>query len=259
MEHAAGQDPNRDVWLFDLARDIPSRFTFHPTPDTHPVWAPDGSRIVFAAGRDGPYNLYQKIASGAGNEAALLQSNTPKYPQDWSRDGRFLVYSNLNPKTRYDLWVLPMSGDPKPTPYLQTAFDEVQGQFSPDGKWMAYVSNESGPLQVYVQPFPASGGKWQISSEGGTQPRWRGDGKELFYLGPDRRLMSAEIRTAPKFETSVPKPLFQSQVLGGPATLTSYRYAAAADGQRFLIHGATEEAAAAPITVVENWQAGVRW
>jgi len=129
-EHSPGSDSNRDLWLFDLARDSPSRFTFHAALDGMRVWSPDGGRIVFASGRDGPLNLYEKTSSGAGNETALLQSNTAKTPFDWSRDGRFLVYSNLDPKTRLDLWVLPMTADRKPAPYLQTEFDESQGQFS---------------------------------------------------------------------------------------------------------------------------------
>ena len=256
-EHSPGADRNSDIWLFDLIRDIPSRFTFHAAIDRLPVWSPDGGRIVFGSGRDGPLNLYEKTSNGVGNETALLQSNTAKYPHDWSRDGRFLVYSNQDPKTRLDLWVLPMTGDRKPAPYLQTEFDETQGQFSPDGKWMAYVSTESGVPQVYVQPFPAAGGKRQISSEGGFHPRWRGDGKELFFLAPGAVLMSAEIRAAPKFESSVPKRLFQTQMFG-VQTLTFHRYAVAPDGKRFLMIAATEDTAAAPITVVQNWLAAVK-
>ena len=259
-EHAPDQVTNRDIWLFDLARDIPSRFTFHAAIDSMPVWSPDGGRIVFSSGRDGPLNLYQKISSGAGNETALLQSNTAKTPFDWSRDGRFLVYASQDPKTRLDLWVLPMTGDraqrAPPAPYLQTEFDESQGQFSPDGKWMAYTSNESGVAQVYVQPFPAAGGKRQISSEGGFQPRWRGDGRELFFLAPGGVLMSAEIRAAPKFESSVPKRLFQTQMFS--QTLNFHRYAVTPDGKRFLMIATTEETASAPITVVQNWLAGVK-
>ncbi len=248
------QSSNTDIWLLDLQRNIPSRFTFHPAVEFSPVWSPDGSRIVFASARDGATNLYQKVASGAGNEEPLLQSPSPKAALDWSRDGRFFLYGNQDPKTKYDLWVLPLSGDRKPIPFAQTEFDETQGQFSPDGRWIAYGSNESTRQQVYVQPFPASGGKWQISSEGGTMPRWRADGKELFFLSADQRLMCAEIKTTPKFDASVPKPLFQSRVWG--ATNTAFRYAPSGDGRRFLMISQLQETASAPITAVLNWKPG---
>jgi len=254
---------NRDIWVIDLARGIPSRFTFHAAQESHPVWAPDGSRIIFASTRDGPHNLYQKVASGAGSEEALLQSGEPKRPFDWSRDGRFLVYTNQDPKTGYDLWVLPMGGAPsgpadrKPAPYLNSEFNEIEAQFSPGpegaSRWMAYISNEAGQSQVYVQPFPASGGKYQISSSGGSHPRWRRDGKELFYIAPDGKLMSVEVKAAPKFEATVPKALFQTRITAA-VTLVQRHYDVAPDGRRFLINSALEETASAPITVVMNWR-----
>ena len=253
------QASNVDLWLHDLARNIPSRFTFHPSQDWHAVWSPDGSRIVYAAGRDGPFNLYQKVSSGSGSEEALLQSGEGKRPHDWSRDGRFIVYSNQDPKTGFDLWVLPVGAgaDRKPVPYLKTEFDETQAQFSPDGRWMAYVSNESIRTQVYVQPFPASGGKRQVSAEGGRQPRWRRDGKELFFVAPDGKLMSAEVKTAPKFEATVPQALFQTRILSAASQFVHY-YDVAPDGRRFLINSLLQETASAPITVVLNWREGLR-
>ncbi len=180
------QSGNPDIWLIELARGTLTRFTFVPSVNISPIWSPDGSRIVFSANRDGPMNLYQRAASGAGNDEALLKSDDSKAPNDWSADGRFILYQNLDPKTNWDLWVLPLSGEQKPFPFLETDFDERQGRFSPDGKWIAYTSNASGEWQVYVQSFPASGGKWQVSTNGGAQPQWRRDGKELFYLSPDR-------------------------------------------------------------------------
>jgi Tol biopolymer transport system component len=251
------QQNNVDIWLLDLARSIPSRFTFHLSEDSNSVWAPDGSRIVFSSARDGPYDLYQKASSGAGNEEALLKSDQTKYAHDWSRNGEFIVYSVVDPKTNLDLWVLPTSGDRKPVPFLQTEFDETQAQFSPDGRWLAYVSNESGRYRVYVQPFPASGGKWQVSSDEGAQPRWRPDGKELFYISPDNKLMSVEVKTAPKFESAVAKVLFQTRIFGSYFSSVWHRYAVAPDGRRFLIITPVEEASE-PITVVMNWRDGLK-
>jgi len=262
------QANNTDLWLHDLRRGIPSRFTFHPSNDQHPIWSPDGSRIVYASGRDGPFNLYQKVSSGSGSEEALLQSGESKRPHDWSRDGRFIVYSSEGPKAGSDLWVLPVrpaGADRKPMPYLKTEFSESHAQFSPgpDGapggapRWMAYASNESGRTQVYVQPFPASGGKSQISSEGGYQPRWRRDGKELFFIAPDARLMSVEVKAAPKFEATVPKALFQTRIFAVSAQFAHY-YDVAPDGRRFLINSQLQETASAPITVVMNWREGLK-
>src|SRR6185436_2645522 len=139
--------------------------------ESSPVWSPDGGWIAFASGKDGAFEIHRKSVNNQAEEALLKSSLAPR-PTDWSRDGRFLIYSVNDPKTRDDLWVLPLDGDRKPRPYLQTPFDETQGQFSPDGRWMAYTSDENGRPQVFVQPFPASGGKWQISTGIGVQPRW---------------------------------------------------------------------------------------
>lgn len=245
------QTGTTDIWLFDLARGIPSRFTTDPANDDNPLWSPDGSSIAFASDREGVFNLYQKVASGGGPEEVLFKSGEWKFPDDWSADGRFIVYQSLNPKTKWDLWVLPMSGDRQPLPFLQTEFNEEQAQFSPDGKWIAYTSDESGAPEVYVQTFPASGGKWRVSAGGGCQPRWRRDGRELFYIAADRRLMAVDVRLGATFEAGAPKALFGTRVL----TLTVFRnhYAVSADGQRFLINSTIEETSPTPISVVMNW------
>jgi len=180
VDRSDPQTGTNDIWLFDLLRGIPSRFTTDPANDSNPLWSPDGSRIVFTSNREGVRSLYQKIASGAGNEEVLLKSSEEKVPDDWSLDGLFIVYQTLNSKTKWDLWVLPMSGERQPFPFLQTDFNEQEAQFSPDGKWMAYTSDESGAPEVYVQTFPASGGRWRVSTGGGSQPKWRRDGRELF-------------------------------------------------------------------------------
>jgi serine/threonine protein kinase len=236
-----------DIWLLDLARGIPSRFTFDPANDVYPVWSPDGSRIVFGSSRDGAYGLYQKSSSGAGSEEAISKPGERKYPTDWSLDGRFILYTQTSPDTLWDLWVIPLFGDRQPIPFLQTKFNEVNGVFSPDGKWIAYESDDSGSSQVWVQSFPA-GSKWQVSNEGGGEPHFRRDGKELFYLAANGKLMAVEVKAnISGLEFSAPKPLFD--------THSQNRYSVTADGQRFLINTPVEESASAPITVILNWTA----
>ncbi len=255
-----------DVWLLDVARGVHTRFTFDAL-STRPTWSPDGMRLVFNSTRGGSPNIYQKDSSGSGNEELLLKS---AFPEDWSPDGRYLLYNFSDPKIgNRDLWVLPDPAGPpenhKPIPYLQTPFSKGQGQFSPDGHWIAYTSDESGPsqYQVYVQSFPAGAGKFQVSTgTGGTQPRWRRDGKEIFYLAADGKLMAVETQTAPTFEAGAPRALFDPQISRGrmPAWVY-YRYDVTADGKRFLVSSgpaALESSASAPITVVVNWLAALK-
>ncbi len=258
------QTDNSDIWLFDLARASSSRFTFYPAFDNFPLWSPDGKRIAFSSSRDGPWNLYQKAASGAGEEELLLKTTSNKWTTDWSPDGRFLLYTELDPKTRADLWALPPSGESrnaerKPMPFLRTEFDERNARFSPDGRWVSYQSNESGRDEIYVRGFspgePGSRGKWQVSTGGGLEPRWRGDGKELFYLAPDRKLMAVEVKTGTGFEASIARPLFQTRVY---TSAFAGRYAVTRDGQRFLIISEAQEAVGEPATVILNWPAALK-
>ncbi len=256
----------RDIWLFDIARGLRTRFTFDPADEYDSVWSPDGNRVVFNSRRKGHLDLYQKASSGAGAEEELLVDGLDKYPLDWSPDGGFILFSVTAPKTGFDLWVLPLFGERKPLPFLQTPFNEVPGRFSPDGRWIAYVSNESGRSEVYVAPFQGAGGspsaaaapgtpggKWQVSTTGGSEPRWRRDGKEIFYLAPDNKLMSAAVNGAGSaLEVGTVRPLFDTR----PGGLRSV-YDVSADGQRFLVNTLVEEAPA-PITLVVNWQAGLK-
>ena len=166
---AVSRGDSGDIWVFDLSRGVSSRFTFDPASELTHTWSPDGQRLVFSSTRDGAYNLYLKPASGAGEVELLLQTDNNKGPRDWSRDGRLILYQEQDPETGWDLWVLPLEGERKPSRYLQTGFNEQLGQFSPEGRWVAYNSDESGRTEVYVQPFPASGGKFQVSVDGGIE------------------------------------------------------------------------------------------
>jgi Tol biopolymer transport system component len=256
------QTGNRDIWLLELARGTSLRLTSDEEWDRYPVWSPDGSRIVFTSGREGVHNLYQMPASGTGSEEPLFQSMDVKAPVHWSADGRFLVYQVAVPKTFTDIWVLPLSGERQPFPFLQTEFSEEHPQFSPDGRWLAYTSNESGRPEIYVQSFPASGGKWRVSTHGGAHPRWRGDGKELFYLDlHGKKLLAVAVKgAAHTFEAEVPVALFDVNVGRYiPGLLAGmYHYDVTADGQRFLVNTLVEEPTASPITVVLNWIAGLK-
>lgn len=252
---------NTDVWVMDALRGVSSRLTSDPAIDDPPMWSPDGLRVVWASNRSGPFDLYGKSASGTGPEQLLIKMGTPAgWPEDWSRDGRFVLYEIPGAKTGEDLWIAPQpsqseGGDRKPAPYLQTEFDEKHGRFSPDGHWVAYTSNESGVDEVYVQSFPLSGAKFQISAGGGREPEWRKNGTELFYIAGDQTLMAVPINlaslTSEPFQIGQPKHLFRIPVLD---TFVGRSYQVSNDGQRFLIRTLTSSAAGTPLTVVLNWQ-----
>jgi Tol biopolymer transport system component len=250
-----GPGGSTDLWLHELARGSDTRFTFSGGRNAEPVWSPDGRRLAFGSGRAGVSNLYHKDTSGAGQDEALLDPGSARFVTDWSRDGRFLLYSELTAKSQ-DIQVLPLDGDRKPISFLQTEFLESQGQFSPDGRWVAYTSDESGRLEVYVRPFPPTGpgGKWKVSIAGGQLPRWRRDGKELFYIAPDRKLMAAGVNAAagppPSFEASSPQALFETRMVPSTPGFNVFYYAVAGDGKRFLIASTAGETADAPVTVV---------
>ncbi len=243
-----------DIWLRDLARGVTSRFTFDASANEfQPIWSPDGGTIVFSSDRGGTFDLYQKAVSGGGEEKLLLQSDEMKFACDWSRDGKYIVYQSRGKKTLWDIWILPTFGDRKPIPVLQTPFSEFRPTLSPDGRWLAYQSNESGRAEIYVQAFPGPGGKWQVSTAGGVEPSWRRDGKELYYGTPDLKLMAVEIRPAETFEAGLPQPLFQAHI----QTTLNVRnhYLASADGQRFLMLAPLGREAMPPTTLVLNWSA----
>jgi Tol biopolymer transport system component len=242
-----------DVWLLDLARHVTSRFTFGPFVNNVPVWSPDGRTVAFASshGIGTGLDIAYRPANASGPPQVLLKLDALPimYPSDWSSDGRFLAYYRTDPKTKLDLWVLPLADGGKPTPLLHSEFNESQGQFSPEGKWMAYVSDESGMPQVYVQSFPTLTGKWQVSPDGGSQPRWRRDGKELFYLAPDRKLMAVAVKNGEVFDADTPHALFDTTL---PFDAQRQSYSVSADGQRFLLNDPVDTDSS-PFTIVLNW------
>ncbi|HLJ45115.1 MAG TPA: protein kinase [Bryobacteraceae bacterium] len=241
-----------DIWLHDISRGTESRFTFDPSNDMFPVWSPDGSHILFSSTRSGKYGLYQKSAAGTGAEELLYETTGVTLPTDWAR-GPFIVFFNTGSKTLDDLWVLPLSGDRKVFPFLKTEFSEAQGKLSPDGRWLAYQSNESGSYRIYVQTFPGKEGKWQVSADVGTRPVWRRDGKELFYVAGDGKMMALDVRSNDKFEHGIPKALFEARI--PPTGL----FDVTSDGKRFLMLNGTEQEGSAPMAVVVvNWLADTK-
>jgi Tol biopolymer transport system component len=250
-------DLDTDVWLIETARGVLRRFTFDPGTDQIPVWSPDAVHVVFSSSRKGPFDLYQKPLTGVGNETLLLATPQNKFAMGFSSDGRFLLYRVTAENTNWDLWVLPLDGDRKPRPVVQTAFQEMMGEFAPDGKSIVYMTNESGRFEVYVQSFPEPGAPVQVSTGGGSQPRWRQDGRELFYIALDGRMMAAPVTkdAEGRLQAGNPTPLFMTRSAGGAVPSPQrQQYIVSADGQRFLINTMTDEASTSPITLVLNWK-----
>ncbi len=243
-----------DIWLLDLVRNVSTRFTFDRSPGGFPVWSPDGSRIAFRTGQD----LYQKAASGAGEAEVVLKSNATKTPSSWSRDGRFLLYSEAGPRTGDDIWVLKLDGDRTPASVLRTEFNENQATFSPDMRWIAYTSTDSGRQEIYVRPFTPSGGapagtggRWQVSRDGGNVARWRADGRELIFRALITGApMAVDVESSPTFRAGIPKRLF--------ATSTNPPWVPTPDAQRFLVAMPPQRDVQEPITLVLNWDSGLK-
>jgi hypothetical protein len=244
-----------DIWLLDIKRGVSTRFTSDPAFDLGPVWSPDGRRIAFTSNRRGPseFALYVRASDGTGNDELLVAKELG--PSDWSPDGRFILYMIAGLKGDRDLMALPLEGDRTPVPVVATPFNETNGQFSPDGKWIAFQSNESGRPEIYVQPFRRPGQKVRISSEGGIQARWRGDGEEVFYLATDQRLMAVPIQLDAQrdvVDVGTPVALFTTALAGIPQDDNGRHYMVSRDGQRFLMD--TLKEVTLPITVVLNWK-----
>jgi len=239
------------VWLYDLSRETLTRITFEGHVNLNAIWTPDGKRIAIQSNREGPLNVFWQLADGSGGLEHLITSEYNNFPVSWSPDGQLLAFAEINPTTGYDIWMLRL-GDRKAQPFLRTPFNEAAPEFSPDGRWLAYISDESGRFEIYVQPYPGPGGKWQISTEGGTEPAWNHNGRELFYRSGDK-MMAVDIATQPGFAAGRPRVLFEGRY--NPAQGTTPNYDVSPDGQRFLMIKPSEAGEVAPtqINVVLNW------
>jgi len=247
--------PKATLWIYDLARGSRTQFGSESSSDDDtPVWSTDGSRLAFSSMRGGPPRLFLRPLGGAGSEESLLKTTNAEIPLDWSRDGRFLAYGVPGETTDWDIWVLRFEGDRKPLPFQQTKAREGLAVFSPDGKWIAYTSTESGKSDVYAAPFPGPGQRIAISTAGGKNPKWRGDGKELFYIADDGKMMSVPIQPGTTLEPGLPVPLFETRARNQPGS----RYDVTADGQKFLVVTRVLEREVPPIAVVVNWMAGLK-
>jgi Tol biopolymer transport system component len=254
---------NAGISLLDTQNGALSRLSFNPGAHFVAIWSPDGKRMAISSSRSrGPYDLYEVPATGAGTETLLLRTPYNKAATDWSRDGDFLLYRSFDPRRAFDIWALPLE-DLQPFPLIQTDADERNAQFSPDGRWIAYQSNESGRFEIWVQPFstPTSprSGRWQISTSGGAHVRWRHDGKELFYIAPDSRVHAAAISVTADgsaIEHAAPRPLFAVDGLdyyfSAQGTILA-PYNALRDG-RFLIAKVLLPARESPLTLVLGWK-----
>ena len=240
---------NIDVWTQELHRDGSKRLTFDPAIDAVPIWSPDAGQLVFASNRQTYFGLYVKNSDGANDEKVIVQGEVGNFPSDWSRDGKYILYCR-GP----DLWFVTYP-ELKSSLFLKAPSVFRNGQFSPDGKWVAYASNETGKWEVYVTSFPDARGRWQISSGGGEQPRWLGDGKELFYLSLDGKMMAAPVTTGAHFDAGTSVALFQTTPRQPVLVYDLFVYDVSRDGQRFLINTQVKQAERVPMSVVLNWPA----
>jgi eukaryotic-like serine/threonine-protein kinase len=244
------------VWMLDLVRGSRLQFVPGPAQSHFPVWSPDGRTILFSSDRGGPWSLFARAATGAGADEELLKSTTNTVATDWSRDGRFILYLKVDPSTRWDIWALPMAPRGQPFAVANSARNERQAQVSPDGRWVAYTSNDSGRDDVWVQAFPQAKERWPVSTSGGTQPQWRSDGRELFYISADLKLMAVDVNPGSSFDAGVPTPLFSLRSADQLSARNNFM--PAADGKRFLINTSFMGRGTGSLAVVLDWAAGIR-
>jgi Tol biopolymer transport system component len=235
---------NPDVWAGEVARGTLTRLTFEPSEDETAVWSPDSKQIAFAASRGASRQILRRSADGSGSEEILFRGERHSHVSDWTRDGKTLVVMDIGSGTGPDIWVLPLEGDRKPRPFLQAPFNENWPRLSPDGRWLAYESNEAGRLEIYVQPFPGPGGKWQVSTDGGSRPVWAPSGREIFYRQGDR-VMVAPIEAGSPFAAGTPRSLFEGRF--------EEAYDVAPDGNRFLMLRNQDAALVPQLNVVIGW------
>ncbi len=251
-----------DIWLINLERGTQIRFTTDPASDTYPAWSPAGDRIAFLSTRNGQTSIYQKLSNGSAVEEPLVGSAELKFNPSFSPDGKFIIYSQLNPKTNADLYLVSTGSDKKIETFLQTNFIEASARISPNGRWVAYVSNETGQFEVYVQTFPvAGGGKVLVSVGGGSQPQWRADGRELYYYAPNRKLMALEVNgDGPAFTFGIAQPLFEIRITGAfdQSFPGNGYYTPSRNGNRFLVSSLPEAPERQQINVILNWTADLK-
>lgn len=245
---------NADVWLMDIIRGVKTRFTFDGSVDAFPIWKSDGKTVVFASNRSGRYDLYEKNTNGATDESLLFASPLLKNPNDWSKDGKYVLFSTSgDQKTKSDIWAIPMTGDRKPFPFVHTEFSESSGAFSPDGKWVAYQSDESGKNEIYVRPFPGPGAKWQVSANGGRSPRWKNTGKEIYYQ-TGGKIMTAQVSgSGQSFTVGTVQEYFNPTEVGGTHMGSGTFRDISPDGKLILLSVSKGMLATAPLTLVVNW------
>ncbi|MFZ4621408.1 MAG: protein kinase domain-containing protein, partial [Bacteroidota bacterium] len=240
---------NADVWLLDIVRGVKTRFTFDNSVDANPIWSPDGKSIIFSSNRNGHYDLYEKNTNGVTDEKLLLASPLLKAPSDWSNDGKYVLFtSSGDPKTKMDVWAIPMVGDRTPIPFVHTEFSEGAGVFSPDGKWVAYQSDESGKTEIYVRPFPGPGAKWQVSTSGGRTPFWKNNGKEIYYLNGGK-IMAAQVNgSGQTFTVGAVREYFNPSEVGGINMGNGTVRDISPDGNSILLSVSKGTMATAPLT-----------
>ncbi|HEX9725090.1 MAG TPA: protein kinase, partial [Vicinamibacteria bacterium] len=250
---------NWDIWVYDIERGVSTRLTFEESAETEQIWSPDGQYLIFSSDRDGPDNLYRKRSDGSGEIERLSEAEQAQWASSWSADGRFVTY--MTSTTALDLWVLPLEGDRKPETYLSTPFAESDAAFSPDGRWLAYGSNESGRSEVYVRPFPPGGGKWQVSDNGGGYPRWSRDGRELFYRTDDGIMVASVEGLGDTFRAGKPREVLKGSFRGGTDGIplsgnTFADFEVAPDGQHFIMFPSVENSGQVDhphVTLVTRW------
>jgi Tol biopolymer transport system component len=257
MSIVDAQKSREDLWVLQIARGVLSRLTFDDGIEMNPVWSPDGERVAYTSDRSGSFRTYTRFASGAGVDDSIPHAiDGPEGPSDWSHDGRTLLLRGFAGGTGWDIWMAPVAPIGKAAPFMVTTFSEPWARFSPDGRWVAYQSNQSGRNEIYVQASNGAGGKWQISSAGGAQPWWRRDGREIFYRAADQTIVAMPVTAGATFDAGTPLPLFKTPVV--ETGFAGTRWVPSADGQRFLVNLPLRGPERPRFTVVTNWTAELK-
>jgi len=244
------QTRTRDIWLIDRTRDIATRFTFERSNENYPQWSPDGKKVAYWSDAPASAGIMTKQLTGSGETELLYPAKEELVLKDWSRDGSTITFDRQS-ATSTDIWTLSLAGDRQARPFLNAAFNEYDGRLSPDGRFLAYTSDESGREEIYVQTFPDRSDKWQVSTRGGNDPRWSAHGNEMYYLAPDQHMMAVPVKLSPSFDPGTPQPIFPVNVLN-PGQQADH-YVVTADGQRFILFRPTSSRALPTTTVVVNW------